>query len=140
MKVNFYINNKKITEPLNYQELSLQLNYDADDPNAAVNINEWELGVGGYNPNKDGANLSNAHINNGLSGGVGIFEGLPFRIELEHAGNIQDIFSGYLDLTSDLIDCDLVNATAIEEGGVDWLNEVADSVSFEYLYEETKKM
>jgi hypothetical protein len=137
MKVNFYINNKKITEPLNYQELSLQLNYDTDEPNAQVNVNQWELGVGGYDSNKDGAVLSNAHINNGLTGGVGIFEGLPFRIELEKSGDIQDIFNGYLDLTNDLIDCDLVNATSIEEGGVDWLNDVADSVSFEYLYEET---
>lgn len=138
MKVNFYINNKKITEPLNWKELSIQLNYDQDDPNASVNINEWELGVGGYDPNKDGANLANSHIKDGLTGGVGIFEGLPYRIELEHAGALEDVFKGYLDLTNDLIDCDLVNATAIEEGGVDWLNEVADSVSFEYLYEEKK--
>src|SRR6056300_1258999 len=111
MKTNFYINNKRITEPNNWKELSLELNFDRDDPNSQVNINEWELGVGGYDPNKDGANLSNAHINNGLSGGVGIFEGLPFRIELEHAGTLEDVFKGYLDLTNDLIQCDLVNAT-----------------------------
>jgi hypothetical protein len=136
MKTNFYLNNLRINEPNNWQELSLELNFDTDNPNAAVNVNEWDLGLGGYS-DTDGAVLSNKHLTDGLTGGVGLFEGLPFRIELEHNGNIEDLFDGYFDLTQSTFDCELVTAKSIESGGVDWLNDVADSVSYEYLYEET---
>jgi hypothetical protein len=137
MKTNFYLNNTQINEPNNWAELSIELNFDKDNPSAQVGINEWDFGVGGYDANKDGASLSNTHIENGLTNGVGIFEGVPFRIELEKSGVIYDLFDGYIDLTQSLIDCELVNGQAIERGGIDWLNQVADSVSFEYLYEET---
>ena len=136
MRTNFYINNLRINEPNNWKELLLELNFDKDNPTSRVSLNDWELGVGGYN-NNDGVVLSNKHIADGLTSGVGIFEGLPFRIELEHAGNVEDLFKGYLDLTQSTIDCDLITATSVEQGGVDWLNDVVDSVSFEYLYEET---
>lgn len=137
MKTNFYLNNTQITEPNNWAELSIELNFDKDNPSAQVGINEWDFGVGGYDANKDGAIINNTHINNGLTGGVGIFEGLPFRIELEKGGVYYDLFDGYIDLTQSLIYCELVNGQAVERGGIDWLNQVADSVSFEYLYEET---
>jgi hypothetical protein len=137
MNINFYINEKRIKEPLNWKELSIELNFDKDSPNARVSINEWDLGLGGYQPEDDGAILSNNHITDGLTGGVGIFEGLPFRIELEQGSDKQDVFNGYLDLTGANIDCDLVVADSIEDGGVDWLNDVADSVSYEFLFEKT---
>lgn len=136
MIVNFYINNLKINPPNNWKELALELNFDKDSPNSQVSLNDWDLGIGGYS-STDGAVLSNNHVLNGLNNGVGIFEGLPFRIELEHAGNVEDLFKGYLDLTKSTFDCELVTAESVEQGGVDWLNQVADSVSFEYLYEET---
>ena len=37
------------------------------------------------------------HVNDGLSGGVGIFEGLPYKINLDST----NIFNGYVDLTDD---------------------------------------
>jgi hypothetical protein len=136
MVTNFYLNNLRINPPNNWKELFLELNFDSDDPNAQVNVNDWDMGLGGSSTT-DGAVLSNKHLTDGLTGGVGIFEGLPFRIELEHAGAIEDLFQGYLDLTQSTFECDLVTATSVEEGGVDWLNDVSDSVSFEYLYDET---
>jgi hypothetical protein len=134
LKTNFYINNQQIREPNNWAELGIELNYDKDEPNALVSINNWQLGVG-INDNKDSAKKGLAHINGGLSGGVGVFEGAPFRIELEDAGQVLDLFKGYLDFSTAQIDCEVINVDAIEEGGVDWLNSVADSVSFEYLYD-----
>lgn len=136
MKTNFYINNEQIKEPNNWAELGIELNFDKDEPNAAVSINRWDMGVGANN-SKDSAKKSLAHIIGGLSGGVGVFEGAPFRIELEDAGQRLDLFKGYLDFTTAQIDCELVSVDAIEEGGIDWLNANADSVTFEYLYEET---
>lgn len=136
MKIKCYINNELINDPNNLSELGIELNYDTDNPSARVGINEWELGIADRF-NTDGAKLSNAHLSEGLTGGVGVFEGLPFRIDLEKNGNIETVFNGYLDLSKGNFQCDLVTTEAVEVGGVDWLNSgVADSFTYEYLYDQ----
>jgi hypothetical protein len=68
------------------------------------------------------------HVNGGLSGGVGIFEGVPYKIDL----NGQNIFNGYVDLSDDaeFIENEKVIANIVKQGGVDWLNDIADGISF----------
>ena len=137
LKTNFYINGKRIKEPLNYKELSIELNFDKDDPSfrGQVSTNQWELGLGS-NTDDDGANIINQYINGGVTGGIGVFEGLDFRIELENNGSSQDLFKGYLDISEASILCDKIIASATESGMNDWLNQVADSFTFEYLYDD----
>jgi hypothetical protein len=134
MRVNVYINNEQVNDPNNLNDLAISLNYDKDVPTAQVSLTEWNFGVG----NKalpDGAVKTNEHIAGGLTGGVGALEGVPFRVELEHRGEAIDVFNGYLDLLSAEISCDRLTATAVETGGIDWLSDVADSKSFEYMYD-----
>ncbi len=137
MKINVYINGQLINDPNNLQELGIEVNYDKDNPQARIGINNWELGLADrFNP-ADGARLSNAHLDEGLTGGVGVFEGLPFRVDVVKDGVTETVFDGYLDLSKATFECDLVTAEAVEEGGVDWLNSgVADSFTYEYLYSE----
>ena len=73
------------------------------------------------------------HVNDGLSGGVGIFEGLPYKINLDST----NIFNGYVDLTDDaqFIENEKVIANIKNKGGVDWLNDIADGISFGALRE-----
>lgn len=136
MDVTYYINNIEIEPPLNDAELSVQLNFDKDDVQSqAVSLNEFEFGIGDKTVGNDASTLINKHLTDGLSSGVGVFEGLPFRIELTDNGTTVELTNGYLDASKALFDCDRVVIPYLEKGNIDWLNEVADSVSFAYLYD-----
>ncbi len=73
-------------------------------------------------------------ILSGLSGGVGFFEGEPYRIEIGPL-NTQTSFEGYLDFSAgvNFVDEGEVECTLKREQGSDWLNEVADGFSYRYL-------
>jgi len=130
MEVSYYINNKEVRRPLNYPELAIELNYDKDIATQAVSTNEWEWGLGNSLDSMDGAKTIQDFITNN-----GVFIGCPFRVDLFDGGVTNVVFDGYLDLSTAIFDCDRVITQAVERKGVDWLNDVADSVSFEYLYE-----
>jgi hypothetical protein len=138
IRPKFYLDNQRISEPLNYQELALELNFDKDNPSysAQVNINDWEIGVGEANDDTDGAKL----IQDYVDGNFGIFEGMPFRIEMDTDGDGVDevIFDGYLNLAEAQFMCHKIVASAVETKNIDWLNDVADSFYFEYLYHSLK--
>lgn len=127
----FYLNNVEIFPPQNWKELSLELNFDRERHEATqtVSVNTWDF----VRENTD--KVIN-HINSGKIGGVGIFEALPFRIELPECGRgIPSPFDGYLDFVDDAkISCIKSSVVAKEREGIDWLNDRADSVSYDYLY------
>ena len=139
MKTLFYLNGAIIEPPANQKELSIQLNFDKDAPTAQVSINKWRFV-------RDNAGTIQDYIDGGLLGGAtiygsygvtaGIFEGLPFRIDLNHLGTVQTIFDGYLDLSDNVeVSCNDITASAKETHKIDWLNETADSVDFQFLYD-----
>jgi hypothetical protein len=139
MRIIFTLNGIEINDPNNWAELEIELNYDKNNNNEVVSINNWELGVGQSNNAKDGAVIANRHILGGQTGSVGVFEGVPFNIDLDNElGQKLDLFKGYLDMSRAHVECDFVDAPAIERGGIDWLNEVIDSVSYETLVELKK--
>ena len=139
LKVNYYIDGNLVTDSIiNRNELSIELNFDKDDPGyrGKVSTNVWELGLGDNNNNEDSVKNALSYINRGLIGGTGVFEGISFKITLED-GNapIQTLFDGFLDLSKASITCSNISASALETGDLDWLNNNADSFTFEYLYE-----
>jgi len=137
IKPIFTLNGKVISEPVNWQELAIELNFDKDDPayRGEVTINEWNLGLGDLLDDNDGTRTANNWIVSGLTGGYGVFEGIPFNIDLKDGSRVDNLFKGYLDLSSADILCSSINAASSESGQVDWLNTVADSFTFEYLYD-----
>jgi len=68
-------------------------------------------------------------------GSIGVFEGVPFRIEIADSGANEVLYNGYLDLSTSIIECDKVTAAAKEVKSIDYVNDIADSFSFEYLAE-----
>ena len=138
MQINYYIGGLEIEPPINQAEFGIELNFDKNDnSNQAVSLTEFEFGVGDQTLPNDASALINLHRTNGLNTGVGIFEGLPFTIELTKDGNTEILFDGYLNTSTALWDCDKVIVQATEKGNIDFLNETADSVTFAYLYEKT---
>jgi hypothetical protein len=122
-KINTYLNDQAVNPPKNLKELAIELNFDKDSPDAAVTLNEFDFV-------RENSSIINSWLNQGK-----VFEGLPLRIEIERNGQIEKPFDGYIDLTENAqISCNRSTVTAKERGGIDWLNDVADSVSYEYLH------
>ena len=126
MNIQFYLNDVAVDAPANWQSLLIELNFDSDAPDARVTINDWEW-------IRENSDTINSWIADGLTGGVGIFEGIPFRIELGKSGTIEQLYNGYLDLSTSQIECNQVTATAKERLGIDYINDIADSFTFEYI-------
>ena len=74
---------------------------------------------------------------NGLTGGVGVFEGEPYDIEVGEIGEPTFTFNGYLDFAdeSTFIGSNVVRTALKKKKGNDWLNDVADAYTFRYLYD-----
>jgi len=139
MKQRFFLNGVEINEPDNYQELSIDLNYDNDGQSEAVSINQWEIGHDDQVSSNDGLRAVQDYITKGLTGGAGVTEGFPFQIYVTDEQLLRYlIFDGYLDVWQARVMQGVISCPAVEQGKLDWLNQVADSVSFEYLFETGK--
>lgn len=123
-KTNFYLDNNLINPPHNWPEMMLELNYDQDrfPGTNQVTITDWEF----VRENTDTI-LSYIEAGN-------IFEGIPFRIEIERGGVIEKPFTGYIDnIDGATFSVIRSNVKAKSHLSLDWLNDVADSFTYEYL-------
>lgn len=137
MKVRYFLYGIEINEPNNHEELEIEVNYDKDGNKTSASINNWEFGVNDPKNSLDAVRLLNKQITEGLTGGVGVTEGAPFKITVDNErGTEYTIFDGYIDLWNGSVLCDKITAPAVEQGQIDWLNDVADSISYEYLYKQ----
>lgn len=128
-RTNFYLDGTKVNPPKNWKALKLELNFDKEKISESVNINNWDFV-------RENADTVNNRVAQGLTGGVGIFEGIPIRIEIDRNGTIENPFDGYLDLPNGNYSCNEVNIGSKERKQIDWLNDVSDGFTFEYLYKE----
>lgn len=139
MKQIYLLNGTEINEPDNYRELQIDVTYDKDSLSEAVTVNQWDFGVSDQRNANDAVSLLLAYIEKGKTGGTGVFEGMPFKIKLDNEkGTTYQLFDGYIDLSNANISNGLITAPAVEQGKLDWLNDVADSFSFEFLYSNVK--
>ncbi len=128
MIVSHYLAGKKVSAPENSKELAIELNYDKEDiPKEQVSVNKWRW-IG------ENAATINKHVSDGILGGVGVTEGIPHKIEIEHYGVKNVLINGYLDTMEETdYSCNEVTLSTKEKKGIDWLNDNADGFTFEYL-------
>lgn len=132
--INFYLNETKVNPPQNWRELGIELNFDKDRGSEVQQTTLTD-----FNFVNENASIINKWITDGIINGVGVFEGIPLRIELERDGLIENVFNGFLDLTQlSSLTTNRASAKATETESVDWLNDVADSFTFSYLYDVGK--
>ena len=131
----FEINGVEQSTPRNARELKLITKWGdsgtiADNSEAEVSTNTLQFVL-------EDAQTILDHVSKGLTGGVGIFEGIPYAIKLrEHqTGLVTQILDGYIDLVdgAKFISCDEVEASIRKKQALDWLTSQADSFSFAYL-------
>lgn len=123
MSLSFELDGQPAGTPVNAPELSLSANWETGEGQE-----ESEISLTSIEFAMEDAKLLNQKVADGLTGGPGIFEGVPYKINL----NSKTIFNGMVDLTNDasFVDCEKVIAEIVKEDGVDWLSEVADGISF----------
>tara|TARA_R100000951_G_scaffold115308_1_gene122992 strand:- start:3246 stop:5102 length:1857 start_codon:yes stop_codon:yes gene_type:complete len=131
MKQLHKINGKSVQVPKNHQELSIEINFDNDSTDRQVNIVGFEW------VDKEAQDLLD-YFNLGMSGGAGVFEGVPHKITLQENGSSLDLFDGYIDLSSANWGRNQVVADSTPVAKIDWLNDIADSFTFDYLREIDK--
>lgn len=133
-KVIYELGNKIIEPPVNQREVEIELNFDTDDPSAqgTVTVNTWDFSKG-----KGGADIIRKHILDGLTGGVGIYEGIPFKVSVEDDTSRLNVLDGFIDMTGTEVDfeCDrYAGANSKIRGGIDWLNDQADITLYNILF------
>ena len=128
MKQIHYIQGKLVLPPKNYQDVYLQGNKDNDGLEVATTVQTFEW------INEEAAILKSI-FQNGVSGGQGLLSGVPHIIKLVEDGTTITIFNGYIDLQTARFDQDLVIADSVPRLSIEWLDQVADSINFETLWD-----
>lgn len=85
---------------------------------------------------KDEAQVIRQYILDGLTGGAGIFEGLPFEISSTNNAGTLDVFKGFLDLTNDfedIISNGEVKARIRKSNGLNSLDDRLGALTYGYL-------
>ena len=126
------IDGREFEPPRNWEDLEITIDWlNKKEPGGVPNLTE--LVFAGR-----GAAYLNERFKNGLTGGVGIFEGVKYEILIGRPGNPSFIFNGYLDGADGLTvyGQEEIVVSLKKEAGTDWLNDVADAFSFAYLYDE----
>lgn len=118
-----------LAPPRNWKAMQVQLVFDKPNQQAQLQsiLFEWV---------NENATKIKSYVAQGLAGGTGIFEGPGFRAFVGNGHQL--IFDGCLNTAdpSFLSERGIVKAPIKESGRIDWLNDVAKSITFEYLTDD----
>ncbi len=131
VQTRHYIDGNDLGEPLEWKDLTITKDWLNSSENVNINISDLSFVL------QANTYLRNRMLN-GLNGGVGIFEGVPYKINVGEEFNPVYSFNGYLDLTDSAVvnGTEEISLSLKKYEGADWLNDVADSFSFAYLYDQ----
>ena len=129
MQVIDYINGVKVNNPVNNDDVSIEINFQPGDNDVSLSTFSFEWA-------ENEAKILTDYLKNGVSGGKGITMGLPHRREIVENGKTLNVLDGYIDLASAQWDRDFVTADTKERAGLEWVTEVADGIDFQTLYQK----
>ena len=111
--ITFEIDGQPGGTPANLPEINLSAQWGTREGQS-----EQEISTSSIDFVLEDAKLLNEHVAGGMNGRVGIFEGVPYKINLDN----QNIFDGYIDLTNDaqFIERERVLANIVKTDGADW--------------------
>lgn len=130
-KVTHLINGNDFGEPRNWEDIEITVDWLLKKETGTVNISDLEFVL-------EANEYLQKRILDGLTGGVGIFEGVPYKILIGEPGNPVFTFDGYLDQTdgATVVGGEEIVLSLKKKKGDDWLADVADGFSFAYLYDQ----
>ncbi len=127
--LTFKLNGNVVNPVRDWQDLQILGTWSENGGEANISVEEFKF----VNEN---AQLIKQYIADGISSGLGIFEGIPFDIECSN-GTTIDVFNGMLDTTEyKEISPVEVECKIKKLKGIDQLMDRANGVTYAYLYEE----
>ena len=134
--VQYRLNNQLIDNPVEIYETSIQVNFDEGT--------QGSIETGELTFVNDAYKIIDEYIKAGLSGGVGITEGMPIEISIQQGLENLTVFNGFLDFTNfeDLTgDPNHVNQPKFliniqEQEGLNSLSERLEGLTFALLESE----
>lgn len=130
MSISLYIKEQEIDTVINSESIRIQLNKDSNDPQAkgTVSTNTLELTL-------EGSKIVNQYRADGITGGMGVFQGLPSTLKFSSGGKSTILIDGYLDLSdgSTVFGCDNATVKIVERGGNDWFKKKKNSFTYTFL-------
>ncbi len=134
MLVRHYIEGQEVNRPINYTSLKFRVDFDQETQSQTMSVSELEWGVSDERDKKDAKVIIRNIVNKGLSGGVGITEGIPYKTTLDsERGETIQMFDGYLNAWDSQFDVGNVVTPIQQSGSTTWFNDQIDSFSFDYL-------
>ena len=126
----FYLNGNLVNPPEDWLDLEILATFENNSPEANITTESLTF------VNEEAVLIRN-WIRNGLTGGVGIFEGMPFKVQILNTNNIYDSFEGYLDLTDAYSEISPVRVTCKikKTAGIISFTDRVDGLTFNYLRE-----
>ncbi len=128
---NFFINGQQVNPPTDWLDLSILATFEKGSPEANITTTELEF-----------ANENAKYIRDWILGGVtgatdGIFQGIPFKIQIVNTNNIYDSFEGYIDLSDSYNEVSpvIVKVKIKKIAGVVTFSERIEGLTFGYLKE-----
>jgi hypothetical protein len=114
-----------IPQPDNWRDLQLELSYENDAPETVLNATKLIFKGGN-------AAIMDNWLKSGITGGPGIFVGIPLQIKV--CNTLDVVFDGIIDLTDPdtKFTCDIVQVK-IRDWRVDMVTEEMSSVTYAYL-------
>jgi len=128
-KSRWILNGNVINAPKEWQTAEALATFDNDAIQASISIDRFKF------VNAEATALLN-HISAGMSGGVGITEGIPFKVELLNNTNQRTIFDGMADLSDGVEINEFLNEVSCKLKLRDellGLEEKLSALSFGYL-------
>jgi hypothetical protein len=124
----FILENKNIPAPIEFGDLRIKATFD----NGAAQANVETMQFTFVN---EAAQQIRDHINNGLTGGVGIFEGPEYKIQVSDPTAVFTAFEGQLDLTDEFEEISPVKvlAKAKKANGLNSLSDQLSGLTYGYL-------
>lgn len=130
-KVEIYLDGDNAGAVKELHDIELLATFENGNAQGNISITEFEF-INEY------AEKINSWIQNGTTGGVGIFEGIPMQVQVTGESPTYIAFDGYLDMTDEF---GVVNPTTSKgkikkDSSLQNLDDLASGLTFYFLVEE----
>ena len=125
----YLLNGVEYNAPIEWEDVEIAADYSGDNVQPSLTIEEFQFTL-------EAKQVILNWIQNGMTGGVGIFEGMPFQLTLFNNQAVQHNFKAFLDFTNGLVDLTedgRLDVSIIPDNGLENFFSQIESTTFGYL-------
>ena len=128
-EAKFLLDGLQLNAPLEWEDIKITAEYENDSIQPSLAIENFEFPL-------EARDAINKWIADGLTNGVGIFEGMPFQLTLFNNQPIQENFKAFIDFTNgykDFPEDGKVEVSIIKDDSLDNFFEQIEGTTYGYL-------